>query len=119
MLALGVLSLFGCHTAAYNQEKPLQAMQQSYSGVLPCADCGGLETSLFLQQDGTYILQEVYQDTKDGNQTFASYGNWARTADKLVLTDAKVKNAISIRKMKISKCSIRVARRLFLRSITR
>jgi len=89
VLALGVLSLFGCHTAAYNQEKPLQAMQQSYSGVLPCADCGGLETSLFLQQDGTYILQEVYQDTKDGNQTFASYGNWARTADKLVLTDAK------------------------------
>ncbi len=89
VLALGALSLFGCHTAAYNQEKPLQAMQQSYSGVLPCADCGGLETSLFLQQDGTYILQEVYQDTKDGNQTFASYGNWARTADKLVLTDAK------------------------------
>ncbi|MBF7996961.1 MULTISPECIES: envelope stress response activation lipoprotein NlpE [Rahnella] len=89
VLALGALSLFGCHTAAFNHEKPLQAMQQSYSGVLPCADCSGLKTSLFLQQDGTYILQEVYQGSKEGDQSFASYGRWARTADKLVLTDSR------------------------------
>lgn len=89
VLALGALSLFGCHTAAFNHEKPLQAMQQSYSGVLPCADCSGLKTSLFLQQDGTYILQEVYQGSKEGDQNFASYGRWARTADKLVLTDSR------------------------------
>lgn len=89
VLALGALSLFGCHTAAFNHEKPLQAMQQSYSGVLPCADCSGLKTSLFLQQDGTYILQEVYQGSKEGDQSFASYGHWARTANKLVLTDSR------------------------------
>lgn len=89
VLALGALSLFGCHTAALNHEKPLQAMQQSYSGVLPCADCSGLKTSLFLQQDGTYILQEVYQGSKEGDQSFASYGRWARTADKLVLTGSR------------------------------
>ncbi|MFD3249682.1 envelope stress response activation lipoprotein NlpE [Rahnella aquatilis] len=89
VLAFGVLSLFGCHTAAFNHEKPLQAMQQSYSGVLPCADCSGLKTSLFLEQDGTYILQEQYQGSKEGDQVFASYGRWARTADKLVLTDSQ------------------------------
>jgi copper homeostasis protein (lipoprotein) len=89
VLALGALSLFGCHTAAFNHEKPLQAMQQSYSGVLPCADCSGLKTSLFLDQDGTYILQEEYQGGKEGDQVFASYGRWARTADKLVLTDSQ------------------------------
>jgi copper homeostasis protein (lipoprotein) len=64
-------------------------MQQSYSGVLPCADCSGLKTSLFLDQDGTYILQEEYQGGKEGDQVFASYGRWARTADKLVLTDSQ------------------------------
>jgi copper homeostasis protein (lipoprotein) len=89
VLALGALSLFGCHTAAFNHEKPLQVMQQSYSGVLPCADCSGLKTSLFLDQDGTYILQEEYQGGKEGDQVFASYGRWARTADKLVLTDSQ------------------------------
>jgi len=89
VLALGALSLFGCHTSAMNREAPLQAMQQSFSGVVPCADCSGIETSLFLQQDGTYVLQETYLGAKDGELTFASYGSWARTADKLVLTDSK------------------------------
>lgn len=64
-------------------------MQQSYQGVLPCADCSGLDTSLFLDSDGTFILKEVYLGTKDGDQTFAEYGKWARTADKLVLTNAQ------------------------------
>src|SRR5476649_1686053 len=89
VLALGALSLFGCHTSAMNREVPLQAMQQSFSGVVPCADCSGIETSLFLQQDGTYVLQETYLGAKDGDLAFASYGSWARTADKLVLTDSK------------------------------
>lgn len=89
VLALGALSLFGCHTSAMNRETSLQAMQQSFSGVIPCADCSGIETSLFLQQDGTYVLQETYLEAKDGDLTFANYGSWARTADKLVLTDSK------------------------------
>jgi copper homeostasis protein (lipoprotein) len=89
VLALGSLSLFGCHTLASNHEQPFEAMQQSFSGVVPCADCSGIKTSLFLQQDGTYILQETYQGARDGDLATASYGKWARTADKLVLTDGK------------------------------
>ncbi|EIC83082.1 envelope stress response activation lipoprotein NlpE [Serratia sp. M24T3] len=87
-LSLSLLSLFGCHNKIFAQEQPFEAMQQSYKGVLPCADCGGIETSLFLQQDGTYILNEVYQVKPKGNQSYAQYGRWARTADKLVLTEA-------------------------------
>lgn len=89
VLALGSLSLFGCHTLANNHEPSFEAMQQSFSGVVPCADCSGIKTSLFLQQDGTYILQETYQGAKGGDLIVASYGKWARTADKLVLTDSK------------------------------
>lgn len=85
-LAAGVLSLLGCNSQYQPKEQPLQPMQQSYQGVLPCADCGGLDTTLFLEKDGTFILQETYRDTKDGDKTFASYGLWARTADRLVLT---------------------------------
>lgn len=87
-LSLSLFSLFGCHNKIFAQEQPFEAMQQSYKGVLPCADCGGIETSLFLQQDGTYILSEVYQVKPKDNQSFAQYGRWARTADKLVLTEA-------------------------------
>ncbi|MDW5501902.1 envelope stress response activation lipoprotein NlpE [Pseudomonas lundensis] len=88
-LTAGALSLLGCNNHYQPKEQPLQAMQQSYQGVLPCADCGGLDTDLFLDKDGTFVLQETYRGTKDGDQTFADYGKWARTADKLVLTDSR------------------------------
>lgn len=92
MLAIGLsfslFSLFGCHNKIFAHEQPFEAMQQSYRGILPCADCGGIETSLFLQQDGSYVLREVYRVKAKDNQAFAQYGTWARTADKLVLTQA-------------------------------
>lgn len=85
-LAAGALSLLGCNNHFQPKEQPLQPMQQSYQGVLPCADCSGLDTLLYLDTDGTFVLQETYRETKDGDQTFAEYGKWERTADKLVLT---------------------------------
>ncbi|MEI7307907.1 envelope stress response activation lipoprotein NlpE [Pectobacterium carotovorum] len=88
LLIAGVSGLIGCHTRSQVQEEPLKPMAQSYRGVLPCADCGGIDTSLFLEKDGTFVLREQYQTTREGNNTFASYGQWRRTADKLVLTDS-------------------------------
>jgi copper homeostasis protein (lipoprotein) len=92
LFSLGALSLFGCHRVFHTQEQTLQPMEQSYRGLLPCADCSGIETSLFLAEDGTYVLQEHYTgdekptDTAAETRVFATYGRWARTADKLVLT---------------------------------
>ena len=31
-----------------------------YYGVLPCASCEGIETTLILQEDGSYLLTETY-----------------------------------------------------------
>jgi copper homeostasis protein (lipoprotein) len=52
-------------------------------------DCEGIETSLFLEKDGTWVMNERYQGVSREPSSFASYGTWARTADKLVLTDSK------------------------------
>ena len=74
-LAAGALSLLGCNNQYQPKEQSLQPMQQSYQGILPCADCSGLDTSLFLDEDGTFILQETYRGAKGGDRTFASYGS--------------------------------------------
>ncbi len=37
-----------------------------YTGVIPCGDCSGIETTLELRNDGTYHLVEIYKDKKDG-----------------------------------------------------
>lgn len=86
LLASGMASLFGCHARSQYAEQPLTPMAQSYQGVLPCADCSGLDTSLFLEKDGTFVLKQVYRGSRDGDQAMAEYGLWQRTADKLVLT---------------------------------
>lgn len=89
LLAIVIATLIGCHTAKPMREETLQPMAQSYRGLLPCADCSGIDTSLFLAEDGTFVLQHDYQTSRPGNKSFASYGKWARTADKLVLTDTQ------------------------------
>ena len=71
------------------QSERLEPMQQSWRSVLPCADCEGIETSLFLEKDGSWVMNEHYLGGKGEPSSFASYGSWARTADKLVLTDSK------------------------------
>ena len=70
------------------QQQELKPMQQSWRGTLPCADCEGIDTSLFLEKDGTWVMNQGYQGGKAAAE-FAAYGAWARTADKLVLTDSQ------------------------------
>ena len=88
-------ALFGCNHRAENDTvqpaamEELKPMQQSWRGVLPCADCEGIDTSLFLEKDGTWVMNEHYQGAGREPSSFASYGTWARTADKLVLTNSK------------------------------
>jgi len=89
-----LVSLIGCnHRSNVDSLQPVQAelkpMQQSWRGILPCADCEGIETSLFLEKDGSWVMNLHYLGTADKNASFATYGTWARTADKLVLTDAQ------------------------------
>lgn len=92
--ACTLFALIGCNNRAEvdalqpAQAAELKPMQQSWRGVLPCADCEGIETSLFLEKDGTWVMNERYQGVREEPSSFASYGTWARTADKLVLTDS-------------------------------
>nr|WP_233471470.1 MULTISPECIES: envelope stress response activation lipoprotein NlpE [Citrobacter] len=93
--ACTLFSLIGCNNRTEvevlqpTRAAELKPMQQSWRGILPCADCEGIETSLFLEKDGTWVMNERYQGVRDEPSSFASYGSWARTADKLVLTDSK------------------------------
>lgn len=89
--ACSLFALFGCNNRAEvtalqpTQAAELKPMQQSYKGLLPCADCEGIETTLFLEKDGTWVMNQRYKGAPTP-AVFASYGSWARTADKLVLT---------------------------------
>jgi copper homeostasis protein (lipoprotein) len=53
----------------------------TFSGILPCADCPGIDTTISLKPDGTYTLHEVYQgkpDSFDGDGTWTAEENGQR-----------------------------------------
>nr|WP_024965653.1 copper resistance protein NlpE N-terminal domain-containing protein [Pantoea sp. IMH] len=64
-----------------------QAIAQTYRGVIPCADCEGIEVTLLLQQGGEYRLNERYLGTDVTGDP--QQGRWTRTAEMLVLVSDK------------------------------
>ena len=53
---------------------------RTWLGVLPCADCDGIQTRLQLRRDGgrqTYALEETYLGA-DGEAVFTQAGQWLR-----------------------------------------
>ncbi|MCF7223186.1 copper resistance protein NlpE [Marilutibacter chinensis] len=51
-----------------------KALPGEFSGTLPCASCPGIDTRLQLAPDGTFKLDERYQDQADGD--FSLSGTW-------------------------------------------
>ena len=64
-------------TAADNAHTAENALDWNgtYKGVLPCADCEGIETELELNSDKTYEIKETYLGKGDG-KPFESKGSF-------------------------------------------
>ncbi|MDP2226545.1 MAG: copper resistance protein NlpE N-terminal domain-containing protein [Moraxellaceae bacterium] len=55
-----------------------------FSGLLPCADCGGIRTTLQLRPDARFLLREVYE----GRGTTSDFGMWSEAAGVITLQGA-------------------------------
>ncbi len=64
----------------------------TYKGTLPCASCEGIETTVVLNDDGTYEQTSVYlKDSKpDEQNTFANKGKftWNEAGNIVILDEA-------------------------------
>lgn len=78
-------------TAAVNDHNSANSLDWTgtYEGVVPCADCEGIETSLTLQQDQTYQLSTTYLG-KD-QTSFQQQGKfvWDATGSVIQLLEQK------------------------------
>ena len=57
----------------------------TYEGLLPCADCEGIQTTYHINNDGTFVSNEVYKGTKD---QFKTTGTWEYKNGVLLLKSA-------------------------------
>jgi len=80
---------------------PAQVSAESYSGILPCADCQGIETSIVLSSDGSFSKHLLYIGRKSkgaGSNEFSATGKWMlHGMDTVHLTDVKDEPSLYIR----------------------
>lgn len=55
-----------------------------YSGIVPCADCIGLEYTLYLQPDSTYFLRQTYYKEPISKHIMVDSGKWIQNASGIL-----------------------------------
>jgi uncharacterized lipoprotein NlpE involved in copper resistance len=95
LLVLGSFAaLISCGSGETREEKPLvvdsvrvdttavvptQVSFEHYAGVLPCADCDGIEVELNLKSDSTWMMHIIYQNRPSkgpGSNEMSENGKW-------------------------------------------
>ncbi|MDC9590773.1 envelope stress response activation lipoprotein NlpE [Xenorhabdus sp. XENO-10] len=92
LLVTGVFTVAGCQNIPVTQNDPVpqeqsQSTEKVFSGIVPCADCSGIETTLQLAKDGTYILGQTYLEAKSEENTFFETGHWVINGKKIILNN--------------------------------
>ncbi|ESU20660.1 hypothetical protein FCR2A7T_09680 [Flavobacterium cauense R2A-7] len=58
----------------------------TYSGITPCADCEGIETSLTLNKDNSYILTTKYLGKSTKNNESKGTFSWNAEGNTIILS---------------------------------
>lgn len=76
------------NVAAHNAKNSLDYIG-TYKGILPCADCEGLETTICINENNTYNIKTLYQGK--GEKVFEQKGafSWNKAGNTIVLDDVK------------------------------
>lgn len=84
----GVTSTDGADNAGTLQSPVATA--EHYSGTIPCADCEGIDVSIQLNSDSTFIINTLYKGSRADslNNKYKLIGLWRLYGDTLNLTDA-------------------------------
>lgn len=74
-------------TAGWGGDRAFTPMQQYYQGTLPGENREAIATSLFLAENGTFVMQQHFSSGARVGRVQSSVGHWARTTDKLTLVE--------------------------------
>ena len=73
--------------AAHNSRNALD-WPGTYTGILPCADCGGIETTITLRGDGTFEREQLYLGKPGGPMSDSGQFAWNEAGSIVTLAAA-------------------------------
>ncbi|MBL8996464.1 MAG: copper resistance protein NlpE N-terminal domain-containing protein [Gemmatimonadales bacterium] len=81
-LAVVPLALAGaCAGGSRDAADQASIVPPRYSGALSCLDCAAIDTRVTLFAGDSFLLEETYRATRDGDRTYRSRGTWASLGD--------------------------------------
>ncbi|MBS1597901.1 MAG: META domain-containing protein [Bacteroidetes bacterium] len=72
------------YTSAFSQQKKMSAWDGAYRGVLPCADCEGLQETIYLKKNMSYKMETRYLGKSDS--LYTSTGKFSLNKEKNLIT---------------------------------
>lgn len=87
--------LYSCGTTSKSTQSETPDMHNSknsldwagvYNGILPCADCEGIQTTLELKNDGSYRIQSKYLGKNEKENTFSTSGKFTWDKNGQIIT---------------------------------
>lgn len=78
----------------------------TFTGVLPCADCPGIDTTLILSDDNTYTLERRYQEKGEAPIRTEGMLSWNDAGDTVTLLDERGPNQYFLSDMMLMKLDI-------------
>lgn len=79
-----------------------------YFGILPCADCSGIETSITIKENGSYIFDRTYLVNNQRGNKSVSEGQFKISGDEkhLVLPEMLAPNRYLIEEKRLTQLDI-------------
>ncbi len=88
-LLLAVLTAAGCggpdEDPGETADAPPPPTPGLWQGTFPCADCPGIEVTLWLRPDGVFFLRQRYLAEDGGDERYYGLGRWTWDEDEAVL----------------------------------
>jgi heat shock protein HslJ len=78
----------------HNSKNALE-WEGSYMGIIPCADCPGIQIQITLLSDNTYKMRMKYEDKETSGNNYEGTFQWNSTGNAITLNNLD-KNEISI-----------------------
>ena len=82
-------SPIAANDSAFKTEVPRTPVidAENYTGTLPCADCEGIDITLQLKKDSSYIMNSVYKGSSvdSSNSHIVDNGTWSEHNDTVYL----------------------------------
>jgi len=82
--AIFALCMNACKTRGTVAGVSTAELTGMYAGILPCADCPGIQTRIEFQPEGTYTMQTMYVDRSE--EVFTRSGKFVWDASKSIVT---------------------------------